>query len=148
MDEHEHDEHDAAHEHHDAAHEHEVGHDEQDGAHEHEVGHDEKDGAHEHEHSPIDYATWVTQQRQGKDAYFRDSRQSPIPSAERAAFDGLPYFPVDLAFRFEGVRLQPLDTGLDVEVQVQTSDGAQRDGSRVGALVFEVGGQEQRLTAL
>jgi uncharacterized protein (DUF1684 family) len=46
------------------------------------------------------------------------------------------------------VRLQPLDTSLDVEVQVQTSDGALRGGRRVGALVFEVGGQEQRLTAL
>lgn len=110
--------------------------------------HDHHGHEHEHEHEPLDYATWMAQQRQGKDAYFRDSHDSPIPAAERGGFDGLPYYPVDLAFRFEGLQLQPLDASLDVDTQVQTSDGAQRDGRRVGALVFSVAGQEQRLTAL
>lgn len=112
--------------------------------HEHDQhGHDDS-----HEHEPLDYATWLTDQRQSKDAYFRDSHHSPISPAERARFDGLTYYPIDLAFRFEGLQLQPLDAELDVETQVQTSDGALRDGRRVGALVFEVAGQEQRLTAL
>lgn len=110
----------------------------------HEHDHDH----HGHEHEPVDYASWLAEQREDKDAYFRDSHHSPLPAGERAGFGGLPYYPVDLAFRYEGLQLQALSAGLDVETRVQTSDGAQREGRRVGALVFDVAGQEQRLTAL
>lgn len=99
-------------------------------------------------HQLLDLTSAIEQQRAAKDAFFRDSRHSPIPPGERGSFGGLDYYPVDPAFRFEGLRLAPLDPSLEVETQVQTSDGAVRQGRRVGALVFSVGGIEQRLTAL
>jgi uncharacterized protein (DUF1684 family) len=113
---------------------------------------DHADHDHQHTHEgltePLDYEGWVTAQRQAKDEYFAKSPRSPIPEAERAAFDGVPHYPVDPELRFEFLTLGPLPEGLEAETQVQTSDGKVRHGARVGTFTFMVGGAEQQLVAL
>jgi uncharacterized protein (DUF1684 family) len=112
------------------------------------------DQHHDHHHThqdiaePSDYAGWVTAQRQSKDEYFKRAARSPIPPGERAAFEGLPYFPVDPSLRFEFLALGPLPEGLETETHVQTSDGRVRHGERVGTLRFALDGVEQRLVGL
>ena len=109
---------------------------------------------HDHHHThddqaqPADYRTWVKSQRLSKDSYLKRSPQSPIPDAERAAFGGLHYYPVDPALRFEYLRLGPLPEGSEEEIHVQTSDGRVRHGRRAGAFDFTVAGVGCQLVAL
>ena len=63
--------------------------------------------------------------RATRDALFRDHPQSPLEPADRARFDGLPFFPYDAALRFTvplarasgPVRI--VSAGLDGEVRLQ-----------------------------
>ena len=112
--------------------------------------HAHHDHQHTHQHAaePPDYESWVAAQRTSKDEYFARSPRSPIPEAERAAFDGLRHYPVDPELRFEFLTLGPLPEGLEAETHVQTSDGKVRHGARVGTFTFAVGGTEQQLVAL
>ena len=103
---------------------------------------------HGHAHAPLAYRDDVAEQRSSKDAFFKRSPHSPIPSTERAAFDGLAYYEIDESWRFVPAALEPLEPGLDFEMHVQTSDGAVRQGHRAGVFRFSVGGIAQRLTAL
>ncbi len=110
--------------------------------------HAHHDHAHAHTHEPLDYSGWIRAQRAGKDDYFRESPASPVPQAKRSSFGGLAYYPVEPALRFEGIALGPLPDGTEVTTQVQTSDGAVREGQRVGTFAFLVDGAEQQLIAL
>ena len=110
--------------------------------------HSHHDHDHAHTHEPLDYSGWISAQRAGKDDYFRGSPGSPIPQAERSSFTGLAYYRIDHALRFEGIALGPLPDGTEVATQVRTSDGAVRDGRRVGTFTFPVEGVEQQLIAL
>lgn len=109
---------------------------------------------HEHQHThqdqaePPDYESWVAAQRTGKDDYFKRSERSPLPHEEQHTFSGLNYYPVAAAMRFEFLNLGPLPEGLEVETQVQTSDGQVRDGKRIGTLSFSIDGVEQQLVGL
>ncbi|MEA2608236.1 MAG: uncharacterized protein QOJ75_479 [Chloroflexota bacterium] len=111
--------------------------------HAHDHGHEHE---HEHDHAH-DYATDIAEQRAGKDEYFRTSRDSPIPAEKRAGFTGLPYFPADPAYRFEGLRLQPYDGTEPPAFQIPTSDGQLRPARRAGTFTFELGGNPRSLTA-
>lgn len=113
--------------------------------------HDHSDHGHAdhgHVHQPVDYATWITGQRADKDDFFSHSPHSPIPPGERPSFAGLSYFEVDESLRFAPIELGPAPAGADTAIQVQTSDGAVREGRRAGIFSFVVGGVEQHLTAL
>ena len=134
-DAHDHDEH--AHDEHD---EHEHDHDEH--AHDQE-GHDHGDHA-RHEH--VAYPQAVANYRSEKDDYFREGHDSPLPVAERDAFIGLPYFPVDESLRFEGLTLEPYTGSEPAQFQIPTSDGQLRDAVRAGVFRFELGGSIQSLT--
>lgn len=105
-------------------------------------------GEHDQSHEADDYATWIVEQRAAKDAFFSQSPHSPIPAAERAAFDHLSYFDVDRRFRFAALALGPVPSDVPVETQVQTSDGDIRDGRRAGVFTFVINAVEQHLTAL
>ena len=48
-----------------------------------------------------DWVDDIKEQRRQKDRYFREDPRSPIPEDQRAAFDGLNYYPVDPAYRFD-----------------------------------------------
>ena len=117
-------------------------------AHEHHHDHDhDHDRGHDHDHEPVEYATAVESYRADKDHYFRHGEGSPIPVAERDAFAGLPYFPVDEDLRFEGLTLQPYDGTEPQRFAIPTSDGRLRPAHRAGALRFGLGGNTQSLAA-
>jgi uncharacterized protein len=133
--EHDHD----AHEHQHDAHDHD--------AHDHE-SHDQDDHeGHDHSgHEHVDYPTAVALYRADKDEYFKGGHDSPIPAAEREAFTGLPYFPVDESLRFERLTLEPYSGSEPANFQIPTSDGKLREAVRAGTFAFELGGATQRLT--
>ena len=93
-----------------------------------------RDHEHEHDHEPVDYATAVESFRADKDHYFRHGEGSPIPVAERDAFEGLPYFPVDPDLRFEGLTLEPYAGNEPQRFAIPTSDGRLRPAHRAGSL--------------
>ena len=114
-----------------------------------EATHDHDHDHHEHEHhhgGPHDYVGAVQAFRQEKDAYFKSSKGSPIPAGERDAFDGLPYFPVNVDLVFEGLSLDPYAGHEPTSFQIPTSDGKLRPARRAGSFAFEIEGTPVRLT--
>jgi hypothetical protein len=114
--------------------------------HDHDHDHDEHEH-HHHEHRPIDYAEAIEGFRAEKDAFFKSSPGSPIPEAERDAFTGLPYYPVDPTLRFEERVLEPYTGDEPSNFQIPTSDGKLRPAHRAGILAFELAGERHALTA-
>jgi uncharacterized protein (DUF1684 family) len=110
--------------------------------HEHEHEHDHE---HHHEHT-LSYEDTVAQFRADKDEYFRSSPGSPVPAAEREGFEGLPYYPVDPALRFDGLRLEPYTGDEPVRFEIPTSDGRLRRAERAGVFRFPLDGAERTLT--
>jgi uncharacterized protein (DUF1684 family) len=113
-------------------------------AHEHEQAeHAEHDHA---EHQHLDYPDAVRAFRADKDEFFRTSRQSPLPRAERAGFSGLPYFPISEGLRFEGLTLEPYTGSEPMSFQIPTSDNQLRPAERAGTFRFEVDDVPSTLT--
>jgi hypothetical protein len=94
-----------------------------------------------------DTADWVQAQRadrERKDEYFASDPHSPIPPEDRADFDGLSYYPIDPAYRFE-VDLARHD---DPErVTVATSTEGEREYLRWGEFTVEVDGEPVTIQA-
>ena len=117
-------------------------------SHEHEHHDHGSDGDHDHhEHHEHSYQAALEGYRKEKDAFFKTSPHSPIPEAEREAFDGLPYYPLDEDLVFEGLGLQPYTGDEPTSFQIPTSDGKLRPARRAGTFAFELGGAPRRLTA-
>jgi hypothetical protein len=121
--------------------------------HEHDPDNDH-DQVHDHDHDHghdhdehISYVDAVRSFREDKDAYFRTGDRSPIPTAERAGFMGLPYFEVDESLRFEGLTLEPYAGNEPTSFAIPTSDGRLRPAERAGTFRFEIGGVPCALTA-
>jgi uncharacterized protein (DUF1684 family) len=108
--------------------------------------HDDHDD-HGHHHHPASYAEAVREFRADKDEFFRTQPGSPVPAAERDAFEGLPYFDVDPSLRFDGLTLEPYAGAEPAAFQIPTSDGQLRPAERAGTFSFEIGGRACRLTA-
>ena len=92
-------------------------------------------------------STWAKRlemKRQGKDRFFRDSPQSPIPLQERDSFGGLKYYPLDPSYRFE-LELQEHDE--KQVVRVEATHGGTRDLLRWGEFRFNIGEEEFTLQA-
>ena len=102
---------------------------------------------HHHHHEPIEYRDAVEQLRAGKDEFFRTDPNSPVPADDRAAFPGLPYYPVDEGLRFERLHLEPNADGQATSLVIPTTDGRERHAHRAGRLGFELGGERRSLTA-
>lgn len=77
---------------------------------------------------PETYRLEILQFRHLKDEYFKKGSDSPIPAAEREAFQGLHYFPPDPRWRFE----VPLVPGEHEVVEVPRSAGDVTVYTRVG----------------
>jgi hypothetical protein len=77
--------------------------------------------------------------RAAKDELFRSHPQSPIPGDERAAFQGLGYWPYDAA-----ARVMARWVGLDEDGPLFQGEVPFR---RIGSLEFELGDQTLRLAA-
>jgi uncharacterized protein (DUF1684 family) len=119
-----------------------------DDSHEHEHHDHGSDGGHDHhDHHEHSYQAALEGYRKEKDAFFKTSPHSPIPEAERVAFDGLPYYPLDEDAVFEGLRLEPYAGDEPTSFQIPTSDGKLRPARRAGTFTFELGGAPRRLTA-
>ncbi len=91
------------------------------------------------------YAARIRLARQQKDNAFRTAASSPIPAAERAAFNGLRYFRPDGAYRVtaqltRAAGLPPLPLAL--------TGGSADAYARWGTAEFELGGQPQKLVLL
>jgi uncharacterized protein (DUF1684 family) len=82
--------------------------------------------------------------RKGKDRFFRESPQSPIPRRDQDGFEGLRYFPVDPAFRFE---LELHEDDDKAAVRLEATGGDLRDMLRWGEFRFVVGEEEYTLEA-
>jgi uncharacterized protein (DUF1684 family) len=100
-----------------------------------------------HHHAPVDYVDAVEAFRGEKDHHFKHGDGSPIPTAERDAFEGLTYFPVDPARRFDGLALDPYAGSEPSRFQIPTSDGRLRPAHRAGSFHFELEGEPRSLTA-
>ncbi len=107
--------------------------------------HDQEHEHHHHEH--VDYGDAVRSFRAEKDEFFRSSPRSPIPEAERAGFQGLPYFPVDESLSFDGLILQSYGGSEPTSFAIPTSDGKLRPAERAGTFHFTVGSVPSSLTA-
>jgi len=100
----------------------------------------------EHHHT-LSYEDAVAQFRADKDAYFKQGAGSPVPEAERATFEGIPYFPVDEAWIADELALEPYVGDEPVRFQIPTTDGRLRDAERAGVFRFELAGTTHSLTA-
>lgn len=98
---------------------------------------------------PVDrrpYEQQVVSDRASKDEVFRTAADSPIPAAQRAAFRGLPYFPVNPAYRVPASLIEDR-AGQAVTIALPTSTNDIRRMLKVGSLNFTLGGQPLALTA-
>jgi uncharacterized protein (DUF1684 family) len=85
-------------------------------------------------------ATW----RADKDLFMRESPESPVVQADRAAFPQLPYFPINPEYRVPAALTVARSADI---LDMQTSTGQRRRMQRIGALEFTVKGQPLKLTA-
>jgi uncharacterized protein (DUF1684 family) len=95
----------------------------------------------------MSYADAIGLYRADKDAYFRTGHASPVPAADRAAFTGIPYFPVNEAFIADGLVLEPYGGDEPVQFEIPTTDGRLRPAERAGVFRFPLAGALRRLTA-
>ncbi len=89
---------------------------------------------------PDQIAAWHAE----KDRFMRESSDSPVPAAARAAFPPLTYFPTDPAYRVPAM-LHTDTSGAAIEML--TSTGQHRQMRRVGMLGFTVNAQQLSLGA-
>ena len=101
---------------------------------------------HEHHHT-VSYPDAVADLRADKDAFFKEADGSPIPAAERDAFGGLPYFPIDEDLRLDPLPLVPYTGSEPVKFEIPTSDGRLRPAERAGVFRFALGEADCSLTA-
>lgn len=94
------------------------------------------------------YERTVENDRALKDAAFRagNNEDSPIPPAERAAFKGLPYYPVDPKYRVPASLVEERPDP-PIVIELQTSMDTRRRMRKVGALQFTLAGRPLTLTA-
>ena len=109
--------------------------------------HDDHADDHEHHHHHLDYGDAIRAFRADKDEFFRTSRGSPLPEAERGKFQGLPYYAVDETLRIDGLTLEPYTGTEPTMFAIPTSDGKLKPAERAGTFRFEVQGVPGALTA-
>ncbi|WP_435348320.1 DUF1684 domain-containing protein [Haloarchaeobius sp. HRN-SO-5] len=90
----------------------------------------------------FDVDEWRTEleaKRAEKDEFFASHPHSPIPEAEREAFDGLEYFDPDPAFRVEAT-VTLVDEDDDSVYVMDTTTGGEQRYLKVAELTFELDG--------
>ena len=89
-----------------------------------------------------DYVERLQANRDEKDRFLAEHRQSPIPPEEREDFDGLDYFDPDPAYRVEATVETHEDPAV---VEMDTSDGRTVRYLRVVTLSFSLDGETYEL---
>ena len=91
-----------------------------------------------------DYVARIEAARAGKDAYFRDASESPIPNNRKDTVLPLAYFPVDENYNVPATLNPSPDSP---RMMMITSTGTQEEMIRVGRLDFMLLGEPLSLTA-
>lgn len=94
--------------------------------------------------APQSYPEEIAAHRAEVDAFMRGSSDSPIPEAQRASFQPLPYYPIDEQYRVPAALREARG---DEVIEMSTSSGKPRRMRRVGTLAFTLKGQPLTLTA-
>jgi uncharacterized protein len=94
--------------------------------------------------APQSYPEEIAAHRAEVDAFMRGSSDSPIPQAQRASFQPLPYYPIDEQYRVPAALREARG---DEIIEMSTSTGKPRRMRRVGTLAFTLKGQPLTLTA-
>jgi uncharacterized protein (DUF1684 family) len=92
----------------------------------------------------IPYQEEIAVWRADKDRFMRESPDSPVVQADRAAFPQLPYFPINPQYR---VPASLAVARAEDILEMRTSTGQRRRMQRIGALEFTLKGQPLKLTA-
>lgn len=94
------------------------------------------------------YDAQIMSFRATKDADFRaaDNPYSPIPAAERQAFKGLPYYPIQPTYRVPAA-LHEAPSDPPVVISLPNSAHEMEQKVRVGTLAFSLEGREFTLSA-
>lgn len=80
--------------------------------------------------------------RKRKDEFFKTSTDSPIPTQDLDAFEGLKYYPENPALRFD-LELNPISPE---DIEFETSTGEKRNYKKIGTLKFAVNGAPAELS--
>jgi uncharacterized protein len=94
--------------------------------------------------APPGYPEEIAAHRAEVDAFMRGASESPIPAAERAVFQPLPYYPIDEQYRVPAALRVARG---DEIIEMSTSTGKPRRMRRIGTLAFTLKGQPLTLTA-
>ncbi len=92
----------------------------------------------------IPYEEEIAIWRADKDRFMRESPESPVVQADRAAFPQLSYFPINPTYRVPASLAVARSADI---LEMQTSTGQRRRMQRIGALEFTLKGQPLKLTA-
>ncbi len=84
----------------------------------------------------------IQEWRMQKDRFFKESESSPLLPEDRQKFQGLDYFPIDLAYRFEGPIVRY--PSLEIDTIIATG-GDVRPALRYGYFEFLFNGKRFRL---
>ncbi len=90
------------------------------------------------------WAARLEMRRKGKDKYFRDNFESPIPPQERETFEGLNYYPLEPSLRFE---IELHEHAEKKKIRVAATHGEHRDLLRWGEFRCRIGEVECTLQA-
>lgn len=94
---------------------------------------------------PQTYEQQIASWRAEKDTAFKSGSDSPIPDAERQAFEGLSYFDVDPAYRVPAALVESEMSSQVIEMD--TTDGRRERMRVIGRLEFTIAGERRTLTA-
>jgi uncharacterized protein (DUF1684 family) len=94
----------------------------------------------------LSHTARIEQSRAAKDEVFRLSSESPIPEAQRAAFTGLNYFPINAAYNVPASIVEDRSAE-PVIIELATSQNTIDRLARVGTITFRLGERSYSLTA-
>ena len=94
--------------------------------------------------SPPSYPEEIAAHRAEIDAFMRGDSQSPIPPGQRAAFQPLPYYPIDEQYRVPAALRVARG---DEIIEMSTSTGKPRRMRRIGTLAFNFVANSRQLEA-
>lgn len=90
------------------------------------------------------YYEVIREHRAEKDAFFRESKESPLSPEQRQRFSGLNYFPPSWTFRFTA-QLDRFDEDEREPVTLATSDGKEKRYRPIGKAYFRSGSKRLKL---
>ena len=88
------------------------------------------------------YIDSIQQERIDKDAFFRNSPESPLSESDKKEFEGLNYYPIDEAYKVKAT-LAPISS--NEVVVMDTSDGKEERYRKYAYAQFRLGGEALQL---